>query len=55
MEWELLITNLNDPEMFARVRENVERISLGSSPRSANTLKCGLERAFELKSLKRKR
>ena len=52
-QWDLLIPNLEDPERFALVRENVGLISSGSSPRSAGTLKVGLKKIIELKKKNR--
>ena len=53
MHWDILIPNYQDPKTITLVRENVERISSGSSSYCAVTLKVGLKKAFEFKKKKR--
>jgi len=53
MECELLISNIRDPKTVARVKENIERSSDGSSSHRAGALKLGLRKAFELKKQKK--
>ena len=50
---ELLISNFNDSKMIAIVKENIRRISDGSSSHCAGALNLGLKKAFELKKQKR--
>jgi len=49
MECDLLVSNFRDPITIALVKENIERISDGSSPHRTGALKLGLKKAFELK------
>jgi len=49
MECELLISNFKDPKTIALVKENIGRISDGSSPHCGGALKLGLKKAVELK------
>ena len=49
-QWDLLISNFKDSKTIALVKENMRRISNGSSPHCAATLKLGLQKAFDLKT-----
>ena len=49
MQCELLISDLKDPKTILLVKENIGRISGGSSSRSASALEFGLKKAFEFK------
>jgi hypothetical protein len=49
MESELFIPNLNNPKLITLVRENIGRISNGSSSHCAGALTLGFEKAVELK------
>jgi hypothetical protein len=49
MECEILISSCKNPKTVDLVNENIGRIADGSSPHSANALKLGLEKAFDLK------
>lgn len=53
MECELLFSNLKDPKIIALVKENIRRISDGSSPHCAGALRLVLKKAFELKKQQR--
>jgi hypothetical protein len=50
---ELLVSNFNDPKTIRLVKENIARISDGSSSHAGGVLKLGLKKAFELKKQKR--
>jgi hypothetical protein len=52
IQCDLLISNSKDPKTIVLVKENIARISDGSSSHSAGALKLGLEKAFELKKQK---
>ena len=52
MQCELLVSNWRDPKTIARMKENLERISHGSSPHTGGALNFGLEKAFEVKRRK---
>ena len=52
MECELLVSNFKNQKTIALVKENIGRISDGSSPHCADALKLGLKKAFELKKQK---
>lgn len=54
MQCKLLISKFNNPGTVALVKENIGRISDGSSPHCAGALKLGLKEAFDLKKQKRK-
>ena len=54
MQWDLLIANFKDQNVVALVKANVDRISSGTSPHCAGTLKFGLKKAFELKKQQKK-
>ena len=49
MECELLISNFKNPKTIDLVNDNIGSISDGSSSHSANALKLGLKKAFDLK------
>lgn len=49
MECELLISSFKNPHTGDLVTENIGRIADGSSSHSANALKLGLKKAFDLK------
>jgi hypothetical protein len=49
MQCELLVSNFNDPKTIRLVKENIARISDGSSPHCGGSLKLGLKKAFELR------
>jgi hypothetical protein len=49
MECEILISSCKNPKTVDLVNENIRRIADGSSPHSANALKLGMEKAFDLK------
>ena len=49
MECELLISSFKNPKTVDLVNENIGRIADGSSSHSADALKLGLKKAFELK------
>jgi hypothetical protein len=49
MECELLISSFKNPKTVDLVNENIGRIADGSSSHSANALKLGLKKAFDLK------
>lgn len=49
MECDLLILNFKNAKTIDLVGENIARISGGSSSHSANALKLGLKKAFDLK------
>ena len=53
MECELLISNFNDPKTIGLVKENIGRISDGSSSHCAGALRLVLKKAFELKKQQR--
>ena len=53
MECELLTSNFKDPKTIPLVKENIGRISDGSSSHRTGALKLGLKKAFELKKQKR--
>ena len=53
MECELLTSNFKDPKTVELMKENIGRISNGSSSYSAGALKSGFKKAFELKKQKR--
>jgi len=53
MECDLLVSTFRDPITIALVKENIERISDGSSPHRTGALKLGLKKAFELKKRQR--
>lgn len=53
MECELLFSNLKDPKITALVKENIRRISDGSSPHCAGALKLVLKKVSELKKQQR--
>ena len=53
MQCELLVSNFNDPKTIRLVKENIARISDGSSSHAGGALKLGLKKAFELKKQKR--
>lgn len=50
MECDLLISKFRNSKTADLVNESIRHISSGSSPHSANTLKHGLKKAFDLKS-----
>ena len=50
MECEVLISNFKNAKTIDLVNENIGRISSGSSSHSANALKLGLKKAFDLKN-----
>lgn len=52
MQCELLVSNFRDPKTIARMKENLGRISDGSSPHCGGMLKLGLKKAFEVKQRK---
>ena len=49
----LLVSSFRDQNTIARMKENIGRISDGSSSHCAGALKLGLKKAFELKKKKR--
>jgi len=49
MQCDLLVSNSKDPKTMALVKENIGRISDGSSPHCAGALKLGLRKVYELK------
>ena len=49
MQFDLLISHFKNPKTIALVKENIGRISDGSSSHSADALNLGLNKAFELK------
>ena len=49
MECDLLVSNFNNLKTVERMKENIRRISEGSSSHSAGALKLGLEKAFDLR------
>jgi len=49
MQCDLLISDFKNPTTIALMQENIGKISDGSSPHSANALKFGFKKAFELK------
>ena len=49
MECELLISNFKNPKTIDLVNDNIGSISDGTSSHSANALKLGLKKAFDLK------
>ena len=53
MECELLISSFKDPKTIALVKEDIGRISDGSSSHCAGALKLGLKKGFELKKQQR--
>ncbi|KAF9643565.1 hypothetical protein BDM02DRAFT_3132344 [Thelephora ganbajun] len=53
MQCELLVSSFKGPRAVALVKENIGRISDGSSSQCGNALKLGLKKAFELKRKKR--
>jgi len=53
MECELLLSNFKDPKTIALVKENIGRISDGTSSHCAGALKLGLKKGFELKKQQR--
>jgi hypothetical protein len=53
MQCDLLTSNFKDPKTIGRMKENIGRISDGSSPHCGGPLKLGLKKAFELKKQKR--
>lgn len=50
MQWDLLISDFENPKTAALVKENMRRVSDGSSTHCADTLKLGLKRAFDLRT-----
>ena len=53
MQCGLLVSDFQDPKTIALAKENIRRISDGSSPHCGNALKLGLKKAFELKKKKK--
>ena len=53
MECELLVSKFRHPETIALVKENIGRISDGSSSYRTGALKLGLKKAFALKKQRR--
>ena len=49
MECELLISSFKNPRTVELVNENIRRMADGSSSHTANALKLGLKKAFDLK------
>jgi len=49
IQFDLLISHFKNPNAISLVKENIGRISDGSSPHSADALKLGLKKAFGLK------
>lgn len=49
VECDLLVSRFNDPKTVALVKENIMRISDGSSSHLAGVLQLGFEKAFEKK------
>ena len=54
MQSELLISNFKDPKTIRLAKENIGRVSDGSSSHSGGAMKLGLKKAFELKKQQRK-
>ena len=53
MQYGLLLSNFNNPKTIELVKENIGKISDGSSSHCAGALKLGLKKAFDLKKQKR--
>ena len=49
MQCELLVSNFKDPKTIAHMKENIKRISDGSSSHSIRALKLGFKKALDLK------
>jgi len=49
MQCELLVSNFKDPKTIGLVKDNIGRISDGSSSHCAGALKLGMKKAFEKK------
>ena len=49
LQWDLLNSNFKNAKTASLVKENIRRISDGSSTHCADTLKLGLKKAFDLK------
>jgi len=47
MQCDRLVSNFKDPKTIERVKDNIKRISNGSSSHCAGALKLGLKKAFE--------
>jgi len=47
MQCDLLVSNFKDPKTIGFVKDNIKRISDGSSSHCAGALKLGLKKAFE--------
>ena len=49
MQCELLVSSFKEPQAIERMKENIRRVSDGSSPHCAGALKLGFEKASNLK------
>ena len=49
MQCELLVSNFKDPKTIAHMKENIRRISNGSSSHCTRALKLGFKKALDLK------